>query len=75
MKPVVHGTHALLEYVGVYLRGRQIGVPEHHLNGAKIRATLEEMGRKRVSENVRAECSAQAGLAPVPFQDLPESDA
>src|SRR4030095_7783085 len=75
MKPVVHGSHTLREYVCVDLRGRQIGVPEHHLDGAKIRSALEEMRGERVPEDVRAERSAEACLTRVAFQDLPESNA
>ena len=41
MKPVVHRAHPLLEHVRVDLRRREISMPQHHLNGPKIRAALE----------------------------------
>jgi hypothetical protein len=32
--------------MGVDLRGRDIGVPQHHLDGSQIGAALEEVGGK-----------------------------
>ena len=50
MEPVVDVAHPLFEHVRVNLRRRQVGVPEHHLNGAEVGAALEKVGRKRVSK-------------------------
>src|SRR5262245_9279375 len=73
MEPIVDDAHAPLEDVCVDLRGGQIGVSEHHLDGAQIGAPLEQMRRKRVSQHVRADRSAQPRLPDVRFQDLPET--
>jgi hypothetical protein len=43
MEAVVDRAHALLQHVSVDLRGGQIGVAEHHLDGSEIRAALEQM--------------------------------
>src|SRR5258705_7602511 len=75
MKTVVHRPHPLLQHVGVNLRRRQIGVAEHHLDGAEIRAALEQVRRERMPQHVRAERPSEAGAAPVRLQDLPEADA
>ena len=41
--------------MGVDLGGRDIGVAEQHLNGAKIRAALQQMGREGVAKDMRAD--------------------
>jgi hypothetical protein len=41
MKAVVHRAHPLLEHVRVDLCRRKISMPQHHLDGPKIRAPLE----------------------------------
>jgi len=41
-----------IRYVGVQLRGREIGVSEHLLNGAEVSAAFEEVGREGVPEQV-----------------------
>ena len=44
---------ALVGYVRVELRRREIGMSEHFLNRSQICSSLEEVGRKRVPEEVR----------------------
>src|SRR5258705_9938681 len=75
MKTVVHRPHPLLQHVGVNLRRREIGVAEHHLDGAEVGAALEQVRRERMPQHVRAERRGDAGAAPVRLQDLPEADA
>jgi hypothetical protein len=36
-------------YVGIELGRREIGMSEHFLNGTKVRAAFEQVGRKRVA--------------------------
>src|SRR5690349_15719580 len=44
---------AVLGDMGVDLRGRDVGVAEHGLHAAQIRAPLNEMRGERVTEHVR----------------------
>ena len=39
-------------HVGIYLCGLYVGVAEHHLNASDVCAILEQVGGKRVTENV-----------------------
>ena len=75
VKPIVDASQPRLEDVRVDLRGRQIGVPEHHLDRAQVGAALEQVRRERMTQHVRAERAADAGPAAVRFQNLPEADA
>src|SRR5262249_50864368 len=75
MKPVVHLTQPGLEHVGVDLRGREVGMAEHGLNGPQIGSALEQMRRERVAQHVRTEVTANAGPAPVGLERLPEAKA
>ena len=40
-------------YVGVELRGGEIGMPEHFLNRAEIRSSLEQVRSEGVAQQVR----------------------
>jgi hypothetical protein len=62
METVIDAPHALLEDVRVNLRRREIGMTEHHLDGAEVCAAFEQMRGERMSERVRAERGAQTGL-------------
>src|SRR5437899_7721104 len=55
MRLVVQLASAPVGYVGVELGGREIGVPEHLLHAAQIRAALEQMRGERVPEEVRVD--------------------
>ena len=39
--------------VSVYLRGRDVAVPEQHLDNAQVRAVIEQVGGERMSQRVR----------------------
>ena len=41
--------------MGVYFRGRNIGMAEHRLERAEIGAALEQMRRKGMAQDVRAD--------------------
>ncbi len=41
-------------HVGIDLGGRDIGVAQHNLHRAQVRPTLNQMGCKSVTQNVRA---------------------
>src|SRR4029450_6591678 len=75
MEAVVDGAQPRLEHVSVNLCRREIRVTEHQLTRAQVRTTLEQMGRKRVSHDVRAERPWEACSPAIRFQDLPESYA
>src|ERR1700739_4207693 len=59
-------------YVGVDLGGGQIAVTEQHLHHAQVGAVVEQMGGKGVPQSVRREFLADAGLARVTLDDVPE---
>ena len=61
VKAIVDRAQPRLEHVRVDLRRRQIGVAEHHLDGAQVGAALEQVRRERVAQHVRAERARQAG--------------
>ena len=65
VKAVVDIPQTRLEHVRVDLRRREIGVPEHHLDGAQIGAALEQMRRERMPQDVRTERAADAGATTV----------
>src|SRR3954447_4152406 len=54
---------ASIGYVGVELGRREVGVAEHLLHGAEIRAALQQVCRERVPEQVRVDSlRVEAGL-------------
>src|SRR6476646_8972992 len=59
--------------MGVNLRGRDIGVAEHLLNRAQVRAALEQVGGERVTEGVRRHRLCDPRLFDVSAQNLPGS--
>src|SRR4030095_1908039 len=75
MKPIVHRAQSRLEHVGVNLRRRKVGVPEHQLNGAQVGAALEQVRGEGVPQDVRAEHSRQAGGPAVLLENLPGAGA
>jgi hypothetical protein len=44
---------AAVAHVRVQLRRREVGVPEHLLDAAQVRAPLEQVGRERVAQEMR----------------------
>src|SRR5262245_3141847 len=70
---VIDLAQSRLEHVRINLRRRQVGVTEHGLDRAQIGAALEQMGRERMPQHVRAEMRAYAGLHAVALEQPPES--
>jgi hypothetical protein len=75
MEAVVDRPQARFEYMRVDLRGRKVGVTKHHLNRPKVSSSLQQMRRKRMPDDMRAEGLWETSPTPVAFQDLPEADA
>src|SRR5436305_9724155 len=75
VEAVIHGLEARLQHVRVNLRGRQIGVAEHHLDRAQVGAALEQMRREGVPQGVRAERAREPGRRTMALEDLPEAHA
>src|SRR5437016_4763958 len=48
-----HRLEAFAVDVGIDLRGRDVGVAEHRLDGAQIRTALEQVGGETVPQRVR----------------------
>src|SRR6187455_1664500 len=72
---IVDRTHPMLEHVGIDLRGREVGMTEHHLDGAEIGAAFEQVRGERMPQRMRAEPGLQPGLAGVGLENLPEAHA
>lgn len=49
MMLAIHLMQVLLRNMRIDLRGGNIRMPEHVLQGAQVYATFEQMGRKRVT--------------------------
>src|SRR5215204_4643400 len=69
MEAVVNGPQARFQDVGVDLRRGQVGVPQHHLDGAQVGAPVEQVGRERMADDVPAERVAYPDRRAVPFQE------
>ena len=57
----------------IYLSGGDLAVSEHELNRPKIGPPLQQVGGKRVPENMRAYLIFQTRLPSIPFQHFPKS--
>src|SRR5262245_18149517 len=76
MRPVVDGDELIEGDVRVALGRRQARMTQKLLNGAQIRAPLEQVGRAGVAERVRMEIAAAgAERAVAPNQGLDAPDA
>lgn len=73
MKPLVDLSKASAADVRINLGGRDIGMPEHHLQRAEVRPMLQEMGRKGVTNGVGSDAPVDPGLCPVHPDGFPES--
>jgi hypothetical protein len=63
-------------YVGVQLRGCEIGMPEHFLNRPKVGASLEQVGREGVAQEVRMDAlGLESGLPGQTAQDDEDAGA
>src|SRR4029453_12825464 len=65
MELVVYRVQSCFQHVRIDLGRRQVGVPEHDLNGSKVGAPLEQVRRERVSQNMRAQRPRHASFDPV----------
>ena len=63
---------SLARDVRVDLRGRQVAVSEQHLHHPQVGAVIEQVGRKGMAQGVRRQLFADAGLARVALDDVPE---
>src|SRR2546423_9435948 len=68
---LMHATQILAIDVRVDLRGRNVDVAEHFLNGSQIGTTLEQMGRERVTKRVRRDRFGYSNLINVLPENLP----
>ena len=50
-----HGSKALIENVSVYLRGRNIGMPEQSLHDPQIRSIMQKVAREGMPQHMRAQ--------------------
>ena len=52
-------------HVGVYLRGREVGVAQHHLHRPQVGPALEQVGRETVPEGVGRDVLLDPGGLPI----------
>ena len=57
---------ALARDVRVYLRGRNVGMPQEQLNDPKIRTVVEKMRRERVPQRMRRDRLRDSGAQGMP---------
>src|SRR3954454_13655935 len=63
---------AVAREVRVHLRGGDVGVAEHLLDGAEVAAAGEQVGGEAVAQGMRAHLAGEAGVAGVALDDLVE---
>lgn len=73
MKPLMYRFEAVTVNMGVNLSGGDIGVAEHHLDGAQVRTTRQQVGGEGMAQHVRADFSADPGALGCLPDDLPEA--
>ena len=66
---------AFLHHVRINLRRRNIGMAEHKLNGAQIRAALQKVSRETVTQHVGLQFQSQPGFSSILRKFFPETDA
>src|ERR1700691_1243574 len=66
---------SLLDHVRVDLRGRDIGMAQHHLYGPQIGPTIEQMSRKTMAQHMGRQSLPQPRLATVVPKRLPKRNA
>src|SRR5687768_14067908 len=71
----VDAPQVLAIHMGVDLRGGDVGVTEHLLNGAQVGAPFEQMGGEGVPERMWRDVLLDPGLVHVLAQDLPGAHA
>ena len=72
MKLSMHRFQTLLIDVRINLRRRNIGVAEHLLNDAQVRAVAQQVRREAVPEQMRINVFFQARAARFFLNDLPD---
>ena len=73
MRLLVHASDAGTAYVGINLRGRNVGMSHHFLHTVQIRPVFHQMGRKRMPERMRRYVRFYPGLSGIIFDQLPET--
>jgi len=68
----MHRFQTLLIDVGINLRRRNIGVSEHLLNDAQVRAVAQQVRREAVPEQVRINILFQPSVPGFFLNDLPD---
>src|SRR3990167_8415494 len=63
---------SLPRYLGVDLRGRNVGVSQQHLHHAQISTVVEQVCRKRMAQGVRRQVLGDARVQRVLLDQLPE---
>src|SRR6185369_14678576 len=71
MRPSIDLTDALTRDVGIQLRRADARMSEQFLNDAQVGAALQEVGRERMAEGVRAHPGAEARRGRSAFHDRP----
>ena len=61
--------------MGINLRGRDIGVPQHALQAPQIRSAFQQMGCKGVTQDVGRQIVEDPRLFAVPRQQLARKPA
>src|SRR5512138_1156150 len=73
MELVVNTAEAVPADVRVDLRRRDLAVAEHELDRAQVGAALEQVGRERMTEDVRADLGREPGAGGVLAEELPNA--
>ena len=73
MRLVVDILELLFDKLGVDLRGGDVGVAEHFLNGAEVRAVFEQVRRERVAQGVRRNVLFDLRLGLIGLYDILEA--
>ena len=63
----------LLDELGIDLRGRNIAVTEHLLNGAEVCAVFKQVRREAVAQGVRRDILIDLRFFLIELDDLPEA--
>ena len=73
VKLSMDGFQPLLIDMGIYLRCRNIRVPEHFLDDAQVGAVSEQMRGETVPEKMRINILFQSRVSCMFFHDLPDT--
>src|SRR3989339_427472 len=72
---LVGAFEAVAVHMGVNLGGGDVGMAQHHLHGAEIRAMFQQVGGKGVAEHMGADFFVDSLPACALLDDLPETQA